>query len=455
MNKKTYSEISDKITVRPAKRLSGKLVMPGDKSVSHRGAILSAMAHQGVSRIENFSTGADCASTIACLRRLGVTIEQETPTTYLVEAVGADGFRLDSNEPLDCGNSGSTMRMLAGVLVGQNMISILTGDDSLKKRPMRRIIEPLQLMEASITSEAGCAPLKIEGRRTLRSISYEMPTPSAQVKSCILLAGLVARGATKILEKSIFTRDHTERMMRWFGIKVETKIINQSSVPAQILTVAGGSRFAARDVTVPGDISSAAFFLVAAAILTNSEIEIAGLGINPTRSQILDTLRLLGVEIKITNERVQSNEPVGDVRIISRNNVAPLEADDNVLRGAISARLIDELPILAVLGTQVRGGIEIRDARELRVKESDRIAATAENLRRMGAAVEELEDGLIIKGQVRLRGASLDSFGDHRIAMAFTVAALCADGESEIVGADCVGISFPEFFELLESVTER
>lgn len=439
----------------PAKRLRGTLFMPGDKSISHRAAILAALAHYGTSRIENFSTGEDCASTLACLRQLGVPIEQETSATVLIGAAGPEGFQHSPIQPLDCGNSGSTMRMLAGALAGQNLISTLTGDDSLRKRPMKRIIEPLQLMGARITSEADYAPLQIDGRRPLRPISYEMPVASAQVKSCLLLAGLNASGRTKITERSTLTRDHTERMFRWFGVNVETEIIHYNSASANVLTIDGPARFAAHDISVPGDISSGAFFLVAAAMLADSELKITGIGLNPTRSQILDTLRLLGVRVKILNERDESNEPVGDVHISCRNDLAPLKAGANVLQGAVSAQLIDELPILAVLGTQVKGGIEIRDAKELRVKESDRIAATVENLRRMGAEVEELEDGLIVSGPVRLRGASIDSFCDHRIAMAFTVGALCAEGKSEIVGAECVGISFPEFFELLESVTER
>lgn len=460
MNKRTSRKITDnkisnKISVSPAKRICGTLSMPGDKSVSHRAAIIAAMAHDGASRIENFATGADCASTVACLRRLGVRIEQETQATYTVEAAGAKGFRQNSSEPLDCGNSGSTVRMLAGVLAGQNLTSILTGDDSLKKRPMKRIVEPLRLMGAGINAEADFAPLKITGRHPLRSISYEMPTASAQVKSCILLAGLNALGRTSIIENRALTRDHTERLLHWFGVEVGAITVRQNSTATNISTVDGPAQFAARDVSIPGDISSAAFFLVAAAILAGSELEIIGVGINPTRSQILDTLGLLGVEIKITNERIESNEPVGDIFIKCPKILTPLQTGANVLTGAVTARLIDELPILAVLGTQIRGGIEIRDAEELRVKESDRIAATAENLRRMGAAVEELEDGLIVDGPVSLHGASLDSFGDHRIAMAFTIAALSASGDSEIIGADCARISLPEFSELLESVIER
>ncbi|HXG85961.1 MAG TPA: 3-phosphoshikimate 1-carboxyvinyltransferase [Pyrinomonadaceae bacterium] len=445
----------NKTIISPAKRLRGSLLLPGDKSISHRAAIISALAHDGVSEIKNFSTGEDCAATLRCLRNLGVSVEVKADSTVRIGAAGAQGFERESLAPLDCGNSGSTMRMLAGALAGQNLTAVLTGDASLQKRPMKRIIEPLRLMGASITSQANCAPLKIEGRHPLHSISYEMPTASAQVKSCLLLAGLNAFGQTKIIEKFPATRDHTERMLRWFGVNVETQTIHDNGASKNVLTVGGPVQFAARDFSVPGDMSSAAFFIAAAAMLDDSELEITGVGLNPTRSQILDTLRSWGVEIEISNRRDECNEPVGDLRISRSDNLAPQKGGANVLRGAVIASLIDELPILAVLGTQIQGGIEIRDAGELRVKESDRIQATVENLRRMGAAVEEFEDGLMIDGPVRLKGARVDSYGDHRIAMAFAVAALCAEGESEIGGAECVAVSFPEFFGLLESVIER
>jgi 3-phosphoshikimate 1-carboxyvinyltransferase len=441
--------------IEPARLLRGRLRLPGDKSISHRAAIIAALA-DGRTRIENFSTSADCAATLACLKELGVGIERQPDdmTNVLVEGVGLDGLR-QPRAPLDCGNSGSTMRMLAGVLASQNFVSELTGDESLRSRPMRRIIEPLAEMGARISSQNGCAPLVIEGQRPLKALSYRMPLPSAQVKSCILLAGLGASGRTEVIEETASTRDHTERLLRWFGAGLETKLSPDAST--QAITVEGLSSLSAQTLEVPGDISSASFFMVAAAALADSDLEINDVGLNPTRAQIIETLRQLGADVSVMNERERCLELVGDIR--ARGAVAfttaPGNKSTNVLRGAMIARLIDELPVLAVYGTQVEGGLEIRQASELRVKETDRISATVNNLRAMGAEVEEYEDGLSVAGRTRLRGATLNSYGDHRIAMAFTVAALLAEGDSEIVGADCVGVSFPEFYALLESVVER
>jgi 3-phosphoshikimate 1-carboxyvinyltransferase len=350
------------------------------------------------------------------------------------------------------------MRLLAGVLAGQPFESVLTGDASLRRRPMRRVIEPLELLGASLRAEEGHAPLRVEGRRPLAAIDYEMKVASAQVKSCILLAGLSARGTTRVFEPVAATRDHTERMLRWFGVQVEEKILNglEEAKAGRVVSVEGGASLAARDIDVPGDISSAAFLVAAAALLPGSALEIGGVGLNPTRSQFLSTLLQLGAEVRTEGAREQSNEPVGEIIIRSgAHGLAPPQGT-GVLRGPLIAQLIDELPMLAVMGTQVEGGLEIRDAGELRVKESDRIGAVVRNLRAMGAEVEEFEDGLRVGGYNRLRGARLDSYGDHRIAMAFTVAALAASGASEIEGAEeCVGVSFPEFFALLESVIER
>ncbi|HEX8492827.1 MAG TPA: 3-phosphoshikimate 1-carboxyvinyltransferase [Pyrinomonadaceae bacterium] len=442
--------------IQPARRIRGRLRLPGDKSISHRAALLSALA-EGSARLTNFSTSADCASTLDCLRQLGVSIELEG-TEARVKGVGAQGLR-SSSATLDCGNSGSTMRLLAGVLAGQAFESCLTGDDSLRSRPMKRIIEPLELMGARISSIAGNAPLRIAGRHPLVPVKYEMPFASAQVKSCILLAGLSAAGRTTVIEEADVTRDHTERMLRWLGVTIEARTeTHATSANKSILAIDGPAQFAARDINIPGDISSAAFFMAAAALLPGSELLLETVGLNPTRAQILSTLQSLGMNVRTTNLREQCNEPVGDIEVSTGDSSSFSVSSGkkaNTLRGQSIARLIDELPVLAVVGSQLPGGIEIRDASELRVKESDRIAATVENLRAMGASVEEFADGLRVGGHVRLRGAQIRTHGDHRIAMAFAVAALLAEGESELDDAGCVRISFPGFFESLESVIER
>jgi len=442
--------------IEPARRLRGRLRVPGDKSVSHRAAILASLA-EGRTLVENFSSSADCASTLEALRGLGVAVERRG-SGVVVEGVGAGAgtprFRTPAS-PLDCGNSGTTMRLLAGVLAAQPFASTLTGDESLSRRPMRRVIEPLELMGARLSAEDGHAPLGIEGRRPLRPVRYEMPVASAQVKSCVLLAGLGAQGRTEVFEPRAQTRDHTERMLRWFGVPVETR---EPAGEAGRVAVAldAPARLRARDLTVPGDISSAAFLLAGASLLPGSELELEGVGLNPTRATLLEVLGALGATLSVEDAREQSNEPVGRISVRGAGGLAPAAAGANLIRGGLVAQLIDELPMLAVVGTGVEGGVEIRDARELRVKESDRISATVANLRAMGAEVEEFDDGLRVAGPVRLRGARLRSYGDHRIAMAFAVAALTARGETEIEGAkECVSISFPEFFRLLESVTER
>ncbi|HVF56524.1 MAG TPA: 3-phosphoshikimate 1-carboxyvinyltransferase [Pyrinomonadaceae bacterium] len=447
--------------IRAARRLRGHLQsMPGDKSISHRAAIIAALA-RGHTVISNYSTSADCASTLSCLEQLGVRVTFDGNTVAVEGAgtrPGAPFFRAP-DAVLDCGNSGSTMRMLAGVLAAQPFASTLAGDASLNRRPMKRIIEPLELMGARISSDDGHAPLGIEGVNPPKPIRYLMPVASAQVKSCVLLAGLAAHGHTSVLEPPTPTRDHTERMLQWFGLRVQSQLTGNADGPdSRSVTIEGPATLVARDVDVPGDISSAAFLVAAAALLPGSELELDGVGLNPTRARILSTLESLGAKIEIERAREECNEPVGDIRVRGGARLAPVKAGDgaNVLRGESIAQLIDELPVLAVLGSQVEGGLEIRDAGELRVKESDRISATVENLRAMGARVEEFDDGMRIEGGARLRGARLDSYGDHRIAMAFTVAALVAEGETEIEGAEeCVGVSFPDFFSVLESLTER
>lgn len=444
--------------VQPARRIRGELQLPGDKSISHRAAILSALA-TGSSRLTGFSPSADCAATLACLSQLGVGVEVDG-TSVVIEGVGRQGLR-EPSAPLDCGNSGSTMRMIAGVLAGQGFISTLTGDDSLLSRPMKRIIDPLEMMGASIRSVGGRAPLEITGNQRLRGISFEMPIPSAQIKSCVLLAGLNAEGKTEVIEQQGATRDHTERMLRWFGLPLEGRVIQDKSGTKEVTTLEKSIQFKGRDGTIPGDMSSAAFFMAAAALMPGSQLTIDRVGLNPTRMQPLSVFRSLGADVRFDVQRdgwwaEDFHEPFGTVKVSGGAGLAPVEpGESNVLRGNLISRVIDELPILAILGSQVIGGISIRNASELRIKESDRISAMVENLRAMGVEVEEHDDGLTIAERTHLRGARINSYGDHRIAMAFTIAALIAEGESEIIGAECVRVSFPEFFEVLESVVER
>lgn len=441
------------VSVSPVKALRGTLSLPGDKSISHRSAIIAALAYKGTSRITNFSTSEDCESTLRCLEQLGVKVMREAAATVCIEGAGAKGFRAPS-EPLNCGNSGSTMRMLAGALAGHDVVATLTGDESLLTRPMKRIIQPLNQTGAHIQGTMDRAPLTVLGRQPLSAIRYELPVASAQVKTAILLAGLNARGRTEIIEPNA-TRDHTERLLSWFSIKVDSKTIDDDGTSKTRTALEASQPFAARDVAVPGDMSSAAFLIAAAAAFPESELLITDVGLNPTRTGFLSILQLLGGDIELRNVRNEFNEPIGDVYFRGRYKFEPQAPRANLIRGSLVAQVIDELPILAVLGTRLLGGIEIRDARELRVKESDRLAATVTNLRVMGAEVEEFEDGLKVRGPCQLQGAVLDSYGDHRIAMAFSVAALIATGTSEIKGADCVRVSFPEFFRSLESVSER
>ncbi|MGD9628741.1 MAG: 3-phosphoshikimate 1-carboxyvinyltransferase [Pyrinomonadaceae bacterium] len=422
-----------------AMRVAGIVVLPGDKSISHRAAMLAAMA-DGTSRIENFASSEDCSSTLNCLSALGVRIETSGAAVTVIGAA-KNGWR-PPERPLDCGNSGTTMRLMAGLLAGQPFSSTLVGDASLSGRPMKRIIGPLTEMGASVESDDGHAPLRISGRKPLLPIEFTLPVASAQLKSSILLAGLLADGDTSVIEP-IPTRDHTERMLRAFGVDVRVDEV----AGGRRITVPGGSQLEACDFRVPSDVSSASFFMVAAACLEGSRIEMPGVGLNPTRTGIIEVLRRFGVDMQISDEGGSDGEPVGTltVRGTERPNAAGPRID-----GKIVANVIDEIPILAVLGTQAVSGIEIRDAKELRVKESDRISAVVENLRRMGADVEEFEDGLRV-GPSDLRGAVVDSFGDHRIAMAFSVAALFAEGETEIVDAGCAAVSYPAFYRTLGS----
>lgn len=432
--------------ISPARRVNGRIRLPGDKSISHRAAIIAALAATP-SHITNFSPSQDCAATLSCLEQLGVAIERAD------QSVRVDGVRglTQPTATLDCGNSGSTIRMLAGVLAGQSFTSTLTGDDSLRSRPMKRIIEPLEMMGAKVESYDGKPPLIVAGRRPLKPIRYELPVASAQVKTCVLLAGLHAEGLTEVIEKRGATRDHTERMLKWFGVPLETAVHASGSVTTSISRI---EMFSGRELSIPGDISSAAFLIAAAALLPNSELDIEGVGINPTRTMFLRQLQSFGLAIEIEEKGEESGEPIGNVRVRSG---AGLDTRGNLIeiKGDLIPQLIDELPLLAVVGTQLQGGLTIGDASELRTKESDRIAATVKNLRSMGADVEELEDGLRVAGPITFRGARVDSYGDHRIAMAFAVAALIAQGDSEIAGAGCVDVSYPGFFAVLDSVVER
>ena len=420
-----------------AQRIQGRLRLPGDKSISHRAAIIASIA-SGRSTIKNYSTAVDCSSTLACLKQLGVRI---TRSGTIVEIDGAERLQRPDS-PLDCGNSGTTIRVLSGVLARQDFSCELTGDSSLNSRPMGRIVQPLELMGARFESNEGKPPLTVHGTTGINPIIYELPVASAQVKSAILFAALGASGRTQVKESSL-SRDHTERLFNGFGVTVTT---------AEDLTVTmdGPAQLIGGDITVPGDVSSAAYFVAAAMLLPGSDLVIEDVGLNPTRAEFLSVLTSWGADISTDGIELERNEPIGTIRV--HGGISSSASTERKLAKPKIPSVIDELPLLAVVGTQIPGGIEIRDAAELRHKESDRLKATAINLRRMGAEVEEHPDGLSISGPTKLSGAQIDSFGDHRIAMAFTVAALIAEGPTEIVGADCVSISFPEFFDLLDSV---
>lgn len=434
--------------------LHGTVSLPGDKSISHRTAMISALA-EGATKIENFATSADCASTLACLENLGVEIRREGTTIYL-QGVGKTGFTAPTAN-LDCGNSGTTMRLMAGILAGQNFDSVLIGDESLSKRPMKRVVEPLEMMGAKISAEENHAPLTIHSQNPLQSIVYSPKVASAQVKSCVLLAGLNADGTTTVRNPAAkspiaASRNHTELMLRYLGAEVEEDFVETENGFVHEISVSGDSRLEARNLNVPADISSAAFFLVAGACLKNSEIILKNVGLNPTRRAVIDVLQTLGADIEVLDEAEICNEIVGDLRVCGVGNITP-KVDKNIIQGDVIANLIDEIPIISVFGTQLENGLEIRNAEELRVKESDRIKTVVENLRRMGAEVEEFADGLRV-GKSDLKGAVVDSFGDHRIAMAFAVAALFARGETEIIGAEWARVSFPDFFRTLAEISK-
>jgi 3-phosphoshikimate 1-carboxyvinyltransferase len=425
--------------ITPVRTIRGTVQLPGDKSISHRYAMLAGIA-EGPSRLENYSTGADCASTLACMRTLGVKWERNNG---VIEVEGRGLSLTAPTQPLDCGNSGSTMRMLSGIIAGQKFSSEMIGDESLSRRPMQRVITPLSEMGAQIQSREGKPPLRISGG-ALKAIDYKLPVASAQVKSCILLAGLYADGETRV-EEPLRTRDHTEVALRAFGGQLEQKNIASGTE----VRIRGGQHLHGIETRIPGDLSSAAFFLCAAALFPDSQLTLPNLLLNPTRARLLDILMQMGLRISVTQLEQVQGEMVGSLQVEGG------KLKGVTIAGADSAALIDELPVLAAIAPYTEDGIEIRDAKELRVKESDRIAAVAENLRRMGAQVEEREDGLKIAGGQSLHGAEIDSFSDHRIAMAFAVAALRAHGETLVRGAESAAISYPAFFPTLKQVAER
>lgn len=422
--------------IKPSRSLKGELHIPGDKSISHRSVMFGALA-DGLTEVTHFLQGADCLSTISCFQHLGIPIEN-TKDCIRIYGKGLHGLR-PSAATLDAGNSGTTIRLLAGILAGQPFASTLTGDASIQKRPMKRIITPLREMGANLTGSNGsdCAPLQIEGR-TLHGIHYTSPVASAQVKSCILLAGLYADDTTSVTEPSL-SRNHTELMLSSFGAQITSQGTTACIRPDPVLT--------GQKIEVPGDISSAAYFLAAALLVPNSEILIHNVGINPTRDGILRAAAAMQADITRLNERTISKEPVCDLLVRS------CSLKGTVVEGDMIPALIDEIPVLAVMAAFAEGTTVIRDAAELKVKESNRIEAIVTNLAAMGADITATEDGMIIHGGKPLHYAAIHPHADHRIAMAFTIAALCAEGGADITNAECVNISYPEFYEDLNSLT--
>src|SRR5271169_671212 len=425
----------ESVVIHPARNVLGSIRVPGDKSISHRYAMLAALA-PGRSRFENYSPGADCNSTLGCVRDLGCTVERDEKGAVVIDGLGAQ-LRAPSGA-LDCGNSGSTMRMLSGIVAAQPFTSELLGDESLSRRPMKRVMDPLRKMGAGISATDNHAPLYIAGRR-LRGIDYVVPVASAQVKTCLLFAGLLADGQNTV-EEPIRTRDHGELALRAFGAELTR---SRNSV-----TITGGQLLHPLEAFIPGDSSSAAFFLCAAAIFPESNLVIDGVLLNPTRSALLDVLAAMGSRVNMMRVEEFHGELVGTIALVPGIS-KPVE-----ISGGQTALLIDELPVLAAIAPFM-AGLVVRDAGELRVKESDRLSAVTRNLQAMGVQVEQTEDGWRIPGGQKLHGAEIESFADHRIAMAFAIAALRAEGETVIHNSKCVGISYPGFFEDLERVLER
>lgn len=428
-------------SLHPAKTISGAVLLPGDKSISHRYAMLAALA-EGTSVLEHFAASRDCHSTLACLRSLGIDV-QESGTVVRIRGGGLRGLRAPANV-LDAGNSGTTIRLLSGILAGQPFESSITGDQSLSNRPMGRIIEPLRRMGAAVeSSEGNLPPLRIRGG-SLSGIQYRLPVASAQVKSCVLLAGLYGKEPTAV-EEIVPTRDHTEIALKQFGAGI--------GIQGNWIEVRPEPRLKGQHLTIPADLSGAAFFLVAAALLPGSDLLLPGVGLNRRRRELLNYLLSAGLDIVVENETDLAGESRGDLRV--RYSAEVLKRKLPAIRGERVAALIDEIPVLGVLASQAAGVFELSDAEELRVKESDRISALATNLRSMGAEVEEKPDGLLISGGRRLRGADIITKSDHRIAMAFGIAALAAEGETRIHDAECADVSFPGFWDALRQVTSE
>ena len=425
--------------ISPANGIRGAVNVPGDKSISHRYAMLASIA-EGGSKIFNYSMGADCQSTLACMQALGVRAqfaEEHGRRILMVHGRGLDGLETPAGA-LDAGNSGSTIRMLSGILAAQPFPTRISGDESLNQRPMRRIIAPLSRMGARIEAARDeFPPLAIHGAQ-LQAIDYEMPGASAQVKSCVLLAGLYAKGETTVREP-VTTRDHTEIALRELGAEIQ--------IESRVARVRGGARLQGKPLVVPGDLSSAAFFLIAALMLPDSEVTIANVGLNPTRTALLDVLRGMGARIKVVHVEQINGELIGTLEVKSSR------IRGGSIEGATTAAVIDEIPILAVLGAISENGLTVRNARELRVKETDRIQTIAQNLQRMRITHTTREDGLEIPGKQRFRAAGIHSCGDHRIAMAFSIAALASDGECTIEDAGAAAVSFPGFYDTLRQLT--
>jgi 3-phosphoshikimate 1-carboxyvinyltransferase len=422
------------IRVRPGSELAGVIRVPGDKSLSHRALMFGALA-DGVSQVRGFLPAGDTLATLGCLEALGVQIDRHTSTDLTVHGRGLHGLQAPS-APLDCVNAGTGLRLLTGIMVGQSFPSVLDGSDQLRRRPMTRITQPLRLMGAQIDDTNGRAPLRIEPA-ALHGITYEMPVASAQVKSCLLLAGLFADGVTTVIEPGP-ARDHTERMLRGVGAQVEVSGSNVSITP--------GAALRPLDVTIPGDISSAAFVLVGALLTAADEVRIENVGINPTRTGILDILALMGAEIQMVNHREEAGEPVADL-IVSKTAL-----HGAAIGGDLIVRAIDEFPALMVAALQADGETIVNNAAELRVKETDRIAVMAGELRKLGAEIEERPDGFKIVGPQTLRGAVADGHDDHRVAMSLVIAGLCANGETLVEDARCAEDSFPRFVDTLQAL---
>jgi len=424
-------------TVSPASRLTGEMIIPGDKSISHRSIMLGALA-RGDSIVHGFLEGEDCLSTFQAFRAMGIEAERVPDGQIKIHGRGLDGLS-EPDDVLDCGNSGTTMRLMTGLLAGQKFFSVLTGDRYLRRRPMKRVVQPLGHMGTRIWGRGGgdLAPLAIQGCQ-LQPIEYRSPIASAQVKSAILLAGLYAEGKTTVYEPHT-SRDHSERMLSYFGAEVQPE--------KEGVSIIGRPRLEGREVFVPGDISSAAFFLVAALITPGSELLIRNVGINPTRAGILDILRMMGGQIELIDAREQSGEPVADL-LVRHSVLKGVE-----IGGELVPRAIDEFPVVSVAACFAEGQTVIRDARELRVKETDRIAAMTTELNKLGGQVEALDDGMVIDGAGGLKTGETHSHGDHRIAMSLAIAALGAAGPVRIEDTECTATSFPNFWELLDRVT--